>query len=257
MPRKKRKKIQHSKREIEREITNRELEEQALLTNLQACKTNIYLLETQSLPSTAVSSTVPDLVSNSTRCSIPESELTEPNWNGWGDEAVVSPFQKRSSNPFFADDIAPDDCPEGRAVEELMDTDPKLLPNATDRSVLRIQPNTVCSQSMLSPEATVFEPHRVHLGQRELVVQHLAELHTSSSLAIKSLQIKALQIKALEIMEQRRLTDAGIVRESRQGSLQPIAEEAYNQSWADTTPQRCYMENIQGGQLKRTRTHSL
>jgi hypothetical protein len=110
---------------------------------------------------------------------------------------------------------------------------------------------------MLSPEATVFEPHGVHSGQGKLVGQHLVELHTSSSLAIKSLQIKALQLKALEVMEQRRLTDAGITRETRQGSLQPIAEERYNQSWADTTPQWCCMENIQGGQLKKTRTNSL
>jgi hypothetical protein len=78
LPRKKRKKIQQSKRELDKEIRNREQDEQAFLKNLQACKTNLYVAETVSSPSTTLSLTVPDLGSSSTQCSYPEeSEPTE------------------------------------------------------------------------------------------------------------------------------------------------------------------------------------
>jgi hypothetical protein len=65
LPRKKRKKIQQNKRELEKEIKHQERDEQAFLNNLQACKTNIYVAETVSSPSASL--TAPDLASSSTQ----------------------------------------------------------------------------------------------------------------------------------------------------------------------------------------------
>ncbi|EMD69896.1 hypothetical protein COCSADRAFT_32545 [Bipolaris sorokiniana ND90Pr] len=96
--------------ELEKEIQNRECDEQAFLNNLQACKANIYLAETVSSPSTTVSSTIPDLASDSTLCSYPEEpEARDGQWNGWADKMASSSFQKDCSNSSSVDDIAPDD----------------------------------------------------------------------------------------------------------------------------------------------------
>lgn len=78
LPRKKKKKIQQSMRQLEKEIHYRERDEQACLNNLQACKASIYIAEIVSSPTTTVSSTLPDLESP-TLCSYPEEpEPIEP-----------------------------------------------------------------------------------------------------------------------------------------------------------------------------------
>ncbi|RAR01486.1 hypothetical protein DDE82_006475 [Stemphylium lycopersici] len=255
--RKKRKQIQQSKRDLEKEIKNRERDEQAFLNNLQACKANIYVAETASSPSTSVSSTVPDLTSNSTRCSYPdESEPTELGWNGWADETTLSPFQKKSSNPFFVDDMAPNDHADVGSVH--LGTEEDVDPSRSEGQYVGNtetvpRRNDARTQFALSPEAEVFEPQAVYKGQEGELSQELAKLHISSSWAITQ-----LERMALELMEKRRLTDAGIVQTRRQSSLERIVEEAGSQDWINATPQQRKLNmETEIGRSKRSRTNSL
>ncbi|KAH7350381.1 hypothetical protein BKA66DRAFT_476466 [Pyrenochaeta sp. MPI-SDFR-AT-0127] len=170
LPRRKRKKIQQSKRELEREIKNREQDEQAFLNNLQACQANIYIAQTMSQPPTQVLPSVVDYHSNS----IAEaSEQTEISWNGWTDDAVVSPFHKPRNSPFFSNEIAPDEGFDGMAGRG-----GPLAPircfeeNSTS---LAAPPNAARSQflySMLSPEAAVFDPHVTYTSRNDALIGH-------------------------------------------------------------------------------------
>ncbi|KAF1831094.1 hypothetical protein BDW02DRAFT_71186 [Decorospora gaudefroyi] len=258
LPHKKRKKMQQGKRELEKEIKNRERDEQALLNNLQACQTNIYIAETTSPLSTTLSSMVPDLASRSTPGSCPEeSEPTELSWNGWTDETVVSPFQKHSSSSFFADDVDPNDSTPIRNMNKAMDDDNRhtlsIVPCMEDmKDTLPVPPNTARSHFLLSPDAAVFEPYGAYSGQGAILGQQLADLHLSSSLAIS-----ALKTKALALMEMRRHTDAGIVQVRRPSSLKKIVEESGSHTWGFTTPQQSPHKDTEGGKLKRSRTNSL
>ncbi|KAH7089272.1 hypothetical protein FB567DRAFT_440896 [Paraphoma chrysanthemicola] len=108
-PRKKRKRIQQSNRELEREIRNRQRDERAFLNNLQACNANIYIAECSPFAPTAFVPPLIDYTSSTTQCSIEETEPTEISWTGWTDDALLSPFEKRRCNPFFAADVAPDE----------------------------------------------------------------------------------------------------------------------------------------------------
>jgi hypothetical protein len=256
LPRKKRKKIQQNKRELEKEIRNREQDEQAFLNNLQVCKTNIYIAETVSSPSTSL--TAPDLASSSTQCSYPEeSEPTEMSWNGWADESVTSPWiQKQNKNPFFVDEIAPDDSSHGRTIEQVINRDFRRASSIVQyiedvNATLPVPPNTTQSLSVLSPEASVFEPRIAYMAQGGVLGQQLAELHLSSSLAINALKMKALEL------ERRRMADAGLARSRRQSSLAKIVEEGGDQTWANTTPQRSPNKDTEGGKPKTNRTKSL
>lgn len=257
LPRKKRKQIQQSKRELEKEIKNRERDEQAFLNNLQACKANIYVAETASSPSTTVSSTILDLTSNSTRCSYPdESEPTELSWNGWVEKTTLSPFHKKSNNPFFVDDIASDDHADVGSVylgnEEDVDPSRSEGQNVGNTETAPRR-NDARTQFALSPEAEAFEPQAVYKGQEGELSQELAKLHLSSSWAVTQ-----LRRMALEVMEKRRLTDAGIVQARRQSSLERIVEEAGSQDWINATPQQ-RKPNMETEivRSKRSRTNSL
>jgi hypothetical protein len=257
LPRKKRKKIQQNKRDLENEIKHRERDEQAFLNNLQACKANIYIAETASLPSTAISSTIPDIASTSTRYSYSEDVQTEPtemSWNGWTDETVLSPFQKESNNPLFPDNVAPDEHWELGSVDGIVLEDSKQslaikhVKNIDTR--LRTSPNAQ-AHSLLSADAAVFQPRLTHSGQGDTIHHQLAQLHLSSSMAIT-----ALKTKALELLEKRLVSDAGIVQARRQSSLAKIDEEAAVQTGASSTTQRI-PDKFTIARNLRVRTNSL
>ncbi|KAL6710168.1 hypothetical protein ACN47E_009959 [Coniothyrium glycines] len=179
MTRKKRKKMQHCIYEITKDIMVRERAEQALLNNLQACQAKIFLVSTLWYPSLTQLSTVLDTTSGSTHCSVPEeSEPTEESWNGWAEEATMSPFQKQSTASFFESGVAPDEC--SQAYTQGCKKDRKLPPiiirtgEVLDGPLLPAPPNTAASQhihSVLSPEAAVFEPygHSVHVRKDSVV----------------------------------------------------------------------------------------
>jgi hypothetical protein len=241
LPRKKRKKIQQGKRELEKEIRHRERDEQAFLNNLQVCKANIYIAETVSLPSTTISSTLPDFASISTRYSYPrdlESAPTEMSWNGWADETALSPFQKESNHHFFAVNVAPEDeCKQSLAVQHIRDID----------SVPCASPNTL-PHSLRSPEAPVFQLQSRCADQEGTLDQQLARLDLLSSMATT-----ASRTGSVELLDRRLVSDAGIGQTQRQSSLDKMDEEVGTQTLADSSSTN---RVARGGKL-RCRTNSL
>lgn len=216
LPPKKRKWLQQMKRHLNSEIKNRERAEQAFLNNLQACETNIYLanmkayqLSNASFQASGSTST-PNLYTP-TLCSYPGSETTDLTWEGWTDEAVVSPFQKKSSNPFIVDDLAPDVCIEDlrrdSAVAKDVKRPPPLCRDAVKMSdSLPVPPNTAHSQyrrsSFLSPAAAVFKPTYSSIVQQSSLPQsNIKGLSMSSSTATDT----------IEIPQKRRFSAAEIV----------------------------------------------
>jgi hypothetical protein len=260
LSRKKRKKTQQGKRELEKEIKHRERDEQAFLNNLQACKANIYMAETISMPSTAISSTMPDIASISMQCSYPvdvQTEPTEMSWNGWTDDTVLSPFEKESNSPLFADDVAPDERLE---IGNVGNVDVTMLENFREsfpvppleniKARQQVLANTQ-THALLSAEAAIFQPQHIYMSQRVAVDQQLAQLHLSSSMAITT-----LEIKALELLERRIVSDAGIGPVRRQSSLADIDEEPEIQTGANWTTQQKPSKFTIGKNL-RIRTSSL
>lgn len=164
-PRKKRKRYQQIDRELEKEIKQREQDEEAFLNNLQACKANIYMAEALLCTPNDLLSLEADCALTLTQCSYTESEPTEFSWSGWADE-VTSPFEKQSQLPFFVDDNAPDAHADESTdmVVVLKDAKrPRPLSRITEESVVFIPAplNTARSQfptSILDPGAAVFEP---------------------------------------------------------------------------------------------------
>ncbi|KAF1362654.1 hypothetical protein EJ07DRAFT_174186 [Lizonia empirigonia] len=180
---KKRKKMQQIKRHLTNEIKNRERDEDAFLNNLQACKANIFLANMKAYHTATASFHAPGLdytpsLHTPTLCSYAESETTDLTWDGWTDEAAVSPFQKYGGNAFFTDDVAPDAYPVELRRDSALSKDAKcFLPLSRDRmdmsNLLPVPPNTAQSHFMLStvlsPAAAVFEPTpdaADHLGER-------------------------------------------------------------------------------------------
>ncbi|KAL1798970.1 hypothetical protein ACET3X_003007 [Alternaria dauci] len=239
LSRKKRKKIEQGKRELEREIKHRERDEQAFLNNLQACKANLYVAETISMPSTAISSTISDIASLSTQCSYPadvQTDFTEMSWNGWTDDTVLSPFEKESNSPLVAEDVAPDECSEigdiGKTKLEGFEQSLAVLPFEHVESRRQVLPNTQ-KHASLRAEAAVFQPQHIHPGQHDAIDQQLSQLHLSSMMAVT-----ALKIRALELLERRLVSDAGIVPVRRRSSLADIDEEPEMQAGANCTAQQ-------------------
>lgn len=110
----KKKKIQQQQREVVREITNRQRDEEAFLGNLLTCKANIYIVKGFSYVPTDISSSTADFTSSitTTQLSCDEPAPTGISWNDWKEGAVMFPFEKRRSNPFFVHEIASDELTE-------------------------------------------------------------------------------------------------------------------------------------------------
>lgn len=252
LPRKKRKKIQHNNRELQREIENRERDEQAFLNNLQACKANIYVATTLSCSSTTLSSTVPKHNSSSTNYSTAEeSEPTESSWNGWTNEAAISPFQKRSNNPFFLEEIAPGD-PSGSMHIDTTVARPLLPYDDDDGAALPVPPNTAQSHhlySTLSPEAPVFQPYSTRDGYKDAP---LGQPFNRLSISPTS------TINGLEHIARRRATDASFNKAYRQMSLhsRPDLASYGFPTWCYTTPEQSPSKDDGSWVLKRNRTIS-
>lgn len=248
--RKRRKKIQQTQRELEKEIKNKQREEAALLNNLQACRTNIYIAE--GLPCTLTDdfSTVPDLTPCNTQHSCAESEATETSWNGWAEDAVVSPFEKRSSHPFFVHEVAPDeqvenplnDCmPVGKTARG----PPPLLDSLRFNDDLPVPPNTAQIfhvHSLLSPVAEEFHPQTVHNASG----YDCCGVHNGSLCSADT---------ALLNPSLRRITDAALQRNFRDFAIAAPAapREDTSETWRDDTPvdNSRSRENSNDGQIKR------
>ncbi|KAL6164988.1 hypothetical protein ACJQWK_08249 [Exserohilum turcicum] len=260
LPRKKRKKIQQSTRELKKEIKHRERDEQAFLNSLQACKANIYIAETVSSPSTACSSTIPDLASNSTLCSYPEEvEPTESAWNGWADQTAQSPPRKNSSNPLFVNEMVPDNHSGCGETEVEACKSVEWLPFGSQspgvgysHATRRVPTNGALTRFMLSPEAAVFEPQASCKDRQEDLDEQLARLNLSSSLVFT----KVAQT-ASKAMEDGRLADAEPVAMRRPTSAGEIVEQTGEQDWNATPQQQRPRKEADSVTYRRSRTNSV
>ncbi|KAH7551614.1 hypothetical protein BM1_09248 [Bipolaris maydis] len=257
LPVRKKKKIRQSMRELEKEIQNRERDEQALLNNLQACKANIYLAETVSSPSTTVSSTIPDLASDSTLCSYPEdTEAGDGQWNGRANKRASSPFQKDCSNSSFVDDIAPNDHLGSDGFDLASTKSTFCAQYVVQTGATRPLPMACRSKRFVfSPEAAVFEPQNAFKDLNVQLGQQFAELHISSSLAATTLE----SIGSGSSMDVCRLTKFVTAQSNRENSFERSVEEARRQSWDNRAPRQQSLDVEAGnaGRLKRSRVNSV
>ncbi|KAF9694614.1 hypothetical protein EKO04_007242 [Ascochyta lentis] len=255
---KKKKRMQQTRRYVDIEIKHRERDEQAFLNNLQTCEANIFLTNMKiyhaSLHATDLAST-PTLYAP-TICSYSGSETTDLAWEGWTDEAVVSPFQKRSSNPFLVDDVAPDACAEDQRRDSVVAKDAKRPPPLPRAAVelpnsLPVPPNTARSQStrssVLSAAAAIFQPAPGTNSGR------------SSESKIKRLSISnSMARSCVELLQKRRFTVADIVPILSRFAIDapPTPEHPAGQTGYTTTPQRS-LQKVMRPLMSRQRTNSL
>jgi hypothetical protein len=246
--RKKRKKIEQSKRVLEREIRNRQRDEQTFLSNLQACKANIYVAEGLTCTPVDFSSTTTDCTSSTTQPSCGDSAPTEIRWSGWTEGAIMSPLEKKRSNPFFVSDVAPD----GLGTEKDSDTVAirmlrpfPLVRDAEEMDALPAPPNSAHSHyrhSSLNPEAAVFDPSSGSAGQDDESKTLWPDTHEDEN-----------------TLETKRYTEAVIVRSLRNLSLQPdtSSSQARYHTWCNTTPQQSPRKDTRDGAGRRLRSNSL
>lgn len=263
LPQKKRKWLQQTKRHLDSEIKNRERAEQAFLTNLQACETNIYLANMKAYQLSSASfqasgSTSTPTLYTPTLCSYSGSETTDLAWEGWTDEAVVSPFQKKKSNPFLVDDLAPDvyteDLRRDSAVAKDVKRPPPLCRDAVELSNSPpVPPNTAHSQyrrsSFLSPAAAVFKPTYSIVQKRSLPQSNIKGLSMSSSTATNT----------VEVLQKRRFSDAEKVPIMEHFSIVAQSSPQHlpgHQTWDHAAPQPCAQKDGRP-RMNRQRTNSL
>jgi hypothetical protein len=230
-PRKKRKKIQQSQRELARDIKNRERDEQAFLNNLRACKANMYIAGGLPYATTDMSSTGADYASSTTQCSVGDSEPAGISWKGWADDANVSPFTKHHVHAECTKELAPDECHE-------------TLGNDAVVPALTLQRST--PRAALKPDATVFEPtvasrtRGVSQAERRIdKLNDLSWLDTKAS-AAKSARTSIV----VELCES--LQDLSI-------DTDPDSQRKGSQTWCDTSPQPIPRSPT----VRRVRTNSL
>jgi hypothetical protein len=263
LPQKKRKRLQQTKRHLDNELKNRQLAERAYLNNLQACETNIYLanikafslnnatIQAQGCMSTPTSYT-PTLCSNS------GSEATDLTWDGWADEAIISPFQKKSSDPFIVDDVAPNVCREGLRRDSAVAKDVKRpLPLCRDAvelsNLLPVPPNTAHSQhngsSFLSPAASIFKPTYSFVVQQSSHPRPSIKKLSTSSLAAAN---------TIELLQKRRSSATEIVPVMERFDIfaQSSPHQSGHQTWGHTSPQT-WSPKVARPPMNRQRTNSL
>lgn len=257
LPNKKRKRLQHTKCCIDNEIKNRLRDERALLNNLQACETNIFLTNAKayhlSNASFHVANPAPTpTLYGSTLCSYSGSEITDVSWEGWTDEAAVSPFQKQSSNPFFVEDLAPDACTEDPRHDSAVSNNiMEMLPISSSRKSVEptestsVSTDTILSQSTqstLDPEAAPFQPTYVAMVDANLVQSFMA----------------SIAIDAIENMKQRRFSATEIVPILQGLSIRSSISRDHlpGQMWCKLTPQT-NPQSFAGMPVGKQRTNSL
>jgi hypothetical protein len=244
LARKKRKKIQQNKRDLDREIRNKQRDEEAFLSNLQTCKANLYIAEGYSYVPTEVPSITTDCTSSTTttQLSCDESAPTEISWSGWMDGALTSPFEHKCSNRFLVHDVAPDELSQPDVDMITVPVHPRPLPlsrSVKEFAVLPVPPNTACldiRRSSLSPEAVNFKP---------------------STYAAAANGHELFPSNDIEDRETRRYTEARVCRSTQQLSLDDSKYASRNRTWCQTTPQRSPRKDSVGTSLRRSRTNSL
>ncbi|KAJ4379612.1 hypothetical protein N0V86_004793 [Didymella sp. IMI 355093] len=263
LPQKKRKRLQQTKRHLDNELKYRQLAERAYLNNLQACETNIYLanikayelnnatIQAQGCMSTPTSYTP-------TLCSSSGSEATDLTWDGWTNETDVSSFQKKSSNPFIVENLAPDVCKEDLRRDSSVIKDVKRpLPLCRDAvelsNLLPVPPDTAHSQhrgsSLLSPAASIFKP----------TYSFVAQQSSHPQLSIKKLSMSSLAAaNTIELLQKRQSSANEIVPIMARFdiSAQSPPHQSGHQTWGHTAPQ-IWSPKVARQPTNRQRTNSL
>jgi hypothetical protein len=243
--RKKRKKIQQNKRDLDREIRNRQRDEEAFLSGLQTCNANIYIAEDYSYVPTEVSSIMADHRSSTTttQMSCDESVPTDISWSGWMDGALTSLFEKKCSNPFVVHDVAPDELTEPYHDIIKVPVQPRPLSlsrNAREFAVLSVPLNTAClgiRRSSLSPGVASFKP------STSVAAANGHGISTSDT---------------IDDCETRQYTESEVCRSIQQLSLDDLQYGSQrNRTWCQTTPQQSPCKDSAGSSMRRSRTNSL
>lgn len=254
-PRSKKKKIKQNKWNTGKTIETCEREERAFFDCLQVCIGNIQMLEA------IVHSTNTSLVSghgcsNSNTC----SDATSFDWQGWTDNAIVSPFEKEARHTFSIDEIAPEVCRE-YAISNKVAAEARRVsaqrpsartPRANRTCVSTVYPvpiDTTFSynlRSVLSPEATEFQPERpfglpVHRPGKEV-----DKLSISGYLASKRLQFA----------QQRSSSEIGMIDVNHRLSSMARPPLAQLQTWTGPSPQRQPEIEPSPMKVERQRTRS-
>ncbi|KAF2750466.1 hypothetical protein M011DRAFT_465218 [Sporormia fimetaria CBS 119925] len=187
-PAAKRKKIRHNQWRTSKTIKTCEHEEAAVLDYLRVCNANIMSLEAilyrpgTILYSTETSSITADNCWSDSRESGAETETsaTDFDWNGWADDDSMSPFERKTRRPVFAEDIAPetpvdDTRPKGTLTPHLHAVPPPVAPRQRTAS--------------LSAAAPCFNPRtNTAVTVRETANQPVDKLSISGLLASKRLR---------------------------------------------------------------------
>lgn len=262
-PKAKRRKLQQAKRHLDNEIRNRRRDERAWLNNLQACETNIFLanMKAYHLTHAFLQASMP--VFSPTLCtptlySYSGSETTDITWDGWTDEAVVAPVQKKGSDPFFVEDVDLDACTRdfrrNSAVTKDVKRPPPLsryaggLPNSIPAPPNTAQSRFRCS-SILTPAAPVFEPASFSVDQHGDTSRSRFKTVSMSSLTAES---------TIELLQKRRFNTAETVPILQRFSIdaRPSPQYLPNQTYCNATPPLSAQKDAAVVQVSRQRTNS-
>lgn len=168
VPRSKRKKVQQNRWRTSKTIQTCENEERVILNCLQVCKSNIYTLEVI-INSPKLTEPVMELPPSDSHV---ETAAEWPDWKGWTDDAVVSPFKKG--------------CGRLLPVEEVP---PEMEVNRHSRAMGEGRPlgaDMTREKAVLRAEALEFKPSDAHLKQPVTVLaKELDKLTISGFLAAK------------------------------------------------------------------------
>jgi hypothetical protein len=192
-PRSKKKKILQNQWRTDKTIKTCENEEKVILDCLRVCENNIRTLEFLVYPMGLCTTAAEYNLSNSKRSYI-DSASTDFNWNGWADEVPVYPFHRQKYYNSIPDELPPDGLVEGPVQWTVLGNPntpgqasaPKRPTALTPR--VHYPPTTALPElycTVLSPEATSFEPHSAHFSTVERARKELDKLSISGLLASK------------------------------------------------------------------------
>lgn len=198
-PRSKKKKISQNRWRTDKTIKTCENEERVIVECLQVCENNIHTLESILYPMGTWTTVASRNLAHS-KHSHTDSATTNFDWNGWEDEGPTSPFQRqKQQHALILDEIPPEAHIHGISVGSPSTFrkafaprhPPPLSPCVHARPLERLLPvppgaaQLQSHHSVLSPEATPFEPHRSQTPIIERTQIELDKLSISGLLASK------------------------------------------------------------------------
>jgi hypothetical protein len=189
-PRSKKKKILQNQWRTDKTIKTCENEEKVILDCLRVCENNIHTLESFVYPM-GTCTTAAEYDSRNAKHSYIDSVSTDFDWNGWADGVPMSPYHRQRHNASIPNKIPPDGVVQ-RPVQWTAPGNPITLKQASAPKRptpltphVHHPPTTAVPEfhhTVLSPEATSFEPHIVHSPTVERTQKELDKLNVSGLL---------------------------------------------------------------------------